>query len=77
MAKKKDETFEENLERLEAIVTEMEKGDANLSELIEKYSEGIELSKKCSNALKIAGETMDLLIKDGNAEEFKLEIEGE
>ncbi len=77
MAKKKEETFEENLERLETIVAEMEKGDANLNELIEKYSEGMELSKKCSNALKIAGETMDLLINNGKAEEFKLEIEGE
>ena len=77
MAKKKEETFEENLERLETIVAEMEKGDANLNELIEKYSEGVELSKKCSNALKIAGETMDLLINDGKTEEFKLEIEGE
>ena len=77
MAKKKEETFEENLERLETIVAEMEKGDANLNELIEKYSEGMELSKKCSNALKIAGETMDLLINDGKTEEFKLEIEGE
>jgi len=77
LAKKKEETFEENLERLETIVAEMEKGDANLNELIEKYSEGMELSKKCSNALKIAGETMDLLINDGKTEEFKLEIEGE
>ena len=77
MAIKKEETFEENLERLETIVAEMEKGDANLNELIEKYSEGMELSKKCSNALKIAGETMDLLINNGKAEEFKLEIEND
>jgi len=77
LAIKKEETFEENLERLETIVAEMEKGDANLNELIEKYSEGMELSKKCSNALKIAGETMDLLINNGKAEEFKLEIEND
>lgn len=77
MAKKKEATFEENLARLEEIVTEMEKGDANLTELLEKYSEGIALSKKCAGALKIAGDTMDLLIKDGKAEEFELKIEGE
>lgn len=77
MAKKKESTFEENLARLEEIVSEMETGDANLTELLEKYSEGVELSKKCAAALKIAGDTMDLLIKDGKAEEFQLEIEGE
>ncbi|MBR3623136.1 MAG: exodeoxyribonuclease VII small subunit [Selenomonadaceae bacterium] len=77
MAKKKEATFEENLNRLEEIVGEMESGDANLTELIEKYSEGVSLSKKCMSALKIAGETMDLLIKEEGAEELKLEIEGD
>lgn len=77
MATKKETTFEENLERLETIVAEMEKGEVNLTELIEKYSEGIELSKKCSKALKIAGDTVNLLIKGDKTEEFKLEMEGE
>lgn len=77
MAKKNEAAFEENLERLETIVAEMEKGDLALSELMEKFSEGIELSKKCSNALKIAGETMDLLIKENSTEELQLTIEGD
>lgn len=76
MTKKKEATFEENLDTLQAIVEEMEKGDINLTELIEKYSQGIELSKKCMKALKMAGDTMDLLVKDdGEVEEFKIEGE--
>ena len=74
---KKEASFEENLTKLETIVTELEKGDVNLDELIKKYSEGAELSKKCTDALKNARETMDLIINEnGETEEFK-ELAGE
>ena len=40
--------FEENMEELEKIVTELEKGDLNLEESISKFEEGIKLSKDCN-----------------------------
>ncbi len=79
MPKKKEPSFEENLERLENIVAQMESGEASLMELMKNYSEGVELSKKCMGALALAEKTMDLLVREeeGRIKETKLEIEGE
>ena len=35
--------FEDNMENLEKIVTELEKGDLNLDESISKFEEGIKI----------------------------------
>ena len=40
--------FENNMENLEKIVTELEKGDLNLDESISKFEEGIKISKECN-----------------------------
>ncbi|MBQ1336021.1 MAG: exodeoxyribonuclease VII small subunit [Selenomonadaceae bacterium] len=79
MPRKKEATFEENLGRLEAIVEQMESGEASLADLMKNYSEGVELSKKCMSALAIAEKTMDLLVKEenGTVQEAELKIEGE
>lgn len=79
MPRKKEASFEENLGRLEAIVEEMESGEASLADLMKNYSEGVELSKKCMSALAIAEKTMDLLVKEenGTVQEAELKIEGE
>ncbi len=39
--------FDERLERLEAIVTELEEGGLGLEPSIERYQEGIEHLKRC------------------------------
>ena len=72
-------SFESALERLEEIVESMESGEASLSDLLQKYSEGVELSKFCMSALDRTEQAMDLLIKEenGSFREEKLEIEGE
>ena len=78
MARKKQMGFEEALDALEQIVTEIETGELPLAELMAKYSEGIKLSDFCMTSLKRAEETMDLLVKetaDGVSEE-KMEIGG-
>lgn len=79
MPRKKEPSFEENLERLESIVDQMESGEASLMDLMKNYSEGVELSKKCMSALELAEKTMDLLVReeDGRIKENRLEIEGE
>ena len=79
MPRKKEMSFESALERLEEIVESMESGEASLSDLLQKYSEGVELSKFCMAALDRTEQAMDLLIKEskGNFKEQKLEIEGE
>lgn len=52
MAKKK--TFEEALNRLEEIVSEMEDPKTGLEDSVKLYKEGVELSLFCSNKLNMA-----------------------
>ena len=80
MPRKKELSFEESLEKLEAIVKEMEGGDLTLKDLMSHYSEGVGLAKNCMGARERAEQTMDLLVKEneatGKVEESKLDIEG-
>ena len=80
MPRKKELSFEESLEKLEAIVKEMEGGDLTLKDLMSHYSEGVGHAKNCMGALERAEQTMDLLVKEneatGKVEESKLDIEG-
>ena len=80
MPRMKELSFEESLEKLEAIVKEMEGGDLTLKDLMSHYSEGVGLAKNCMGALERAEQTMDLLVKEneatGKVEESKLDIEG-
>ncbi len=79
MPGKKEMSFEAALGRLEEIVASMESGEASLSDLMQQYSEGVELSKFCMASLDRAEKAMDLLVgeKDGKVTEEPLVIEGE
>lgn len=59
----KTNNFEENMQGLENIVQELEKGDLNLEDSIKKFEEGIELSKKCNEMLEDAEKKITVLIK--------------
>lgn len=67
--------FEQNIEELEQIVAELEKGDLNLDESIKKFEEGMKLSKKCNEMLEEAEKKITILIKkdDGAIEEENFE----
>jgi len=66
--------FEENMEELEKIVQDLEKGDLNLEDSIKKFEEGMELSKKCSEILEKAEKKITILIKkDDKIEEEDFE----
>jgi len=62
--------FEEALKRLEKIVTDLEDGDLPLDEALEKYEEGIRLSKTCARKLETAKKKVEILLKneDGSVE---------
>ncbi len=69
-------TFEEQMEALENIVNELEKGDLNLDESVTKFEEGMKLSKDCNKILEQAEKKITILLQeDGNVteEEFKTE----
>ncbi len=78
MAGKRESSFEESLTELESIVSKMEEGEPELSELMKHYSRGITLSQKCLKALERAERTMDLIVREdaqGDVQEEPLEIE--
>lgn len=69
----KTNNFEENMQNLETIVQELEKGDLNLEDSIKKFEEGIALSKKCNDILEEAEKKITILIKkDDKIEEEDL-----
>lgn len=63
-------SFEDNMENLEKIVVELEKGDLNLDESISKFEEGIKISKECNKMLEDAEKKITILLeKDGKVKE--------
>jgi len=62
--------FEEALKKLEKIVGDLEDGNISLDESLEKYEEGIRLSKMCAKKLEVARKKVEILLKseDGSVE---------
>ncbi|MBT3198986.1 MAG: exodeoxyribonuclease VII small subunit [Phycisphaerales bacterium] len=57
-------SFEQALERIEEIVSEIEDGSVPLEESIEKYAEGTKLIAHCRTVLGKAEKKIQLLTKD-------------
>lgn len=78
MARKKEPSFEENLANLEKIVDKLESGQSSLKEIMEEYTLGMELSKKCLNELKTAEDQMDVILRENNGDVLTepLDLEG-
>ncbi len=66
MSKRKDVepevTFEVALRKLEQVVSDLERGDAGLSEALTKYEEGVRLLGQCQGILDRAERSVSLLI---------------
>lgn len=74
MESKKTENFEESIKKLEEIVTELEKGELNLDESVEKFEEGMKISKECNNMLQNAEKRISILLEnDGEVTEEDFE----
>jgi exodeoxyribonuclease VII small subunit len=56
--------FEQALKELEAIVERMEQGDATLEESLKQFERGIALTRACQQALKAAGQKVEILIEE-------------
>jgi len=55
--------FEQSLERLEKIVSELEKGDVSLDHALELFDEGMKLSGSCRKELEEAEGKIEILLK--------------
>lgn len=59
----KEKNFEENMENLEKIVAELENGDLNLEQSMEKFEKAIDISKQCNEILENAEKKITILLK--------------
>lgn len=71
---KEEKKFEEKLSDLESIVKELENGNVDLDDAINKYTEAMKLAKECSKKLDEAEKAVNEILKeDGSLGEFKAE----
>lgn len=71
---RKDKTFDESLAELEKIVAKLEQGDVPLEEALDKFQEGITLSRDLKKTLQDAEETLAKVVtEEGNEEIFEEE----
>ena len=72
--KKKEETksFEENMARLEEIVSQLERGDAKLADSLSLFEEGTKLAGVCAAMLDEAEQKVSKLQKGPDGEPVEL-----
>jgi exodeoxyribonuclease VII small subunit len=56
--------FEEALERLEKIVSLLERGDATLEDSLKHFEEGVALSRRCHELLAVAEKRVSRLVRE-------------
>ena len=64
MENKKEVSFEDKIRELEDIVKELESGEVNLDEAIDKYTKAMKLAKECSDRLNKATEKVNKILKE-------------
>ena len=70
MEEKNTAGFEEAMKNLEKIVNELEKGELSLDESVDKFEQGIKISKDCNEMLKKAEKKISILLEnDGEISE--------
>ena len=71
---KKTKNFEESLAELEMIVKELESGNVDLDNAINKYTEAMKLAKFCSERLNDATKKVNkILTEDNELKDFDVE----
>lgn len=67
----KSKTFEESLNELETIVKDLESGNVNLDDAINKYTEAMKLAKECSDKLnKVTEKVNKIMLENGKLDDF-------
>lgn len=74
MAKEKEVKFEEKVKELEQIINELESGEIDLEDSIEKYTKAMKLVSECDEKLKSIEEQVNKIVKEnGTIEDFTIE----
>jgi exodeoxyribonuclease VII small subunit len=69
MTARKPFNLEKALADLETLVDELESGDLPLDKAMQKFEEGIKLTRSCQAALKEAEQKVEILLKSAGGEE--------
>lgn len=76
MTEEKTIDLEKALAGLEAIVEELESGELPLDRAMQKFEEGVKLTRSCQAALRDAEQKVEILLKSAGGEELSgFEIE--
>ncbi len=72
--KEKEMKFEDKIRELEKLVSELENGEVNLDDAIEKYTKAMKLAKECSDKLtEVSDKVNKIMLENGTLEDFKVE----
>ncbi|MEW6447021.1 MAG: exodeoxyribonuclease VII small subunit [Bacillota bacterium] len=74
MSEDKPLSFEQCLERLEAVIKEIENGNLDLDTAIARFTEGMELVKQCRMLLSGAEQKLSLLLESDSEKPLKTNI---
>jgi len=72
--------FSGSLEKLEALVEQMESGELSLEDSLEVFEQGIKLTRQTQKALTEAEQKIQLLLEENNqlsAQPFKEKLDGD
>ena len=69
MSTKKTIDLEKALGDLETLVEELESGDLPLEKAMQKFEDGIKLTRSCQSALKDAEQKVEVLLKSAGGKE--------
>lgn len=75
MATKKKLTFQEQLDKLEALIRKMEAGGCGLEEAVEQYEEGIGMIAALEKELESAHQRLSVLRRTDSGEEREETLE--
>ena len=71
MTKNRTLNLEKTLADLENLVEELESGDLPLEKAMQKFEQGIKLTRNCQAALKEAEQKVEILLKSAGGEELE------
>lgn len=77
MENEKEVPFEAVLQRLEGIVTQLEKGDIPLEESLKAYEKGVQLVREAEKRLQGMEMRIEELLSDGTKRPFKGESQAD
>ena len=71
MSASKAANLEKSLQSLEKIVDELESGDLPLEKAMQRFEEGIKLTRACQTALRDAEQKVEILVQEAAGEELE------